>query len=242
MAYRSHVQYWCFSADECRGAYPCLGHVGTLKRWAKRWRRIGLDSEARVAWAKRLDVVGRAQARYLWLLLVAGLFYLALHVRVTNGSSADAGELLVPLVDLELSALPVWASGPAVLSILLLAANGSLRAFKTAASALNVERYGVGEEYDSAPNALDFVVYTTSASPRSARALLLFTYPLYLALFVAEAWWMLAELGSAEGVPFRPVFLGLGVIGALFATWRVLEYLGKSAKRAYHVAKGMDHV
>jgi hypothetical protein len=181
--------------------------------------------------------VGRAQARYLWLLLVAGLFYLALDSQL-SGPADGAGELVVPLVNLTLSAVPVWASGPAVLCILLLATHGSLRAYRTAAAAVGVEAFGLGEEHDGSPNALDFVVYTTSESPRWARGLLLFTYPLYLGLFCVEAWWLWLALYRRPGVPAKPLFVAVGGVLLLFATWRVLSYVLKNAGRAHRVLRG----
>jgi len=95
-----------------------------------------MEPDKRNAWTARLGVVGRAQARYLWLLLVTGLFYLAVHSRIALGEPGTGDELVIPLVNLTLSAVPVWASGPAVLSTLLLALHGTLRAYKTAGKAL----------------------------------------------------------------------------------------------------------
>jgi hypothetical protein len=204
----------------------------------RRGRHRGLDSDERKAWMERLGVVGRAQARYLWLLLIAGIFYLALHLQVADPAATQARELVVPVVDLTLSAIPVWASGPIVLSTLLLAAHGSLRAYKTAAAAVGVEGFGVGEEYDLAPNALDFVVYTTPASPRWTRGVLLFTYPLYMALFCAEAWWLLLAVHADAPALVRAIFVPLGGLLALFATWRVMSYLWTNGHRARRVIRG----
>jgi hypothetical protein len=129
-----------------------------------------------------------------------------------------------------------------VLSVLLLAAHGSLRAYKTAAAALSVESFGVGEELDVAPNALDFVIYTTSASPNWARSLLLFTYPLYMALFCAEAWWLLWAVYSTAALPFKSLFVSLGGVLTVFATWRVVEYLWRNSHRAVDVWRGKERV
>jgi len=196
-----------------------------------------MSPEDRAAWIERLGIVGRAQARYLWLLLITGTFYLAVHVRVAS-PAMPSDELILPVVNLPLNAVPVWATGPIVLSILLLAIHGSLRAFKTAAAALGVEGLGGGEEYDVAPNALDFVVYTTSESPACTRSILLFTYPLYLSIFCAEAWWLLVSVYARSGVPFKGLFVVLGATVTVLATWRVRGYVIKNGKRALAVMRG----
>ncbi len=55
-----------------------------------------MGREQQQAWLGRMGVVGRAQARYLWLLLITGLFYLALHIRVSGSGSGAPDELVVP--------------------------------------------------------------------------------------------------------------------------------------------------
>lgn len=201
-----------------------------------------VQSDEKEAWVQRSVVVGKAQARYLWLLLLTGLFYLAVHAQIISGMPGTSDRLVIPLIDLALSAVPVWASGPAVISTLILAVHGTLRAYKTAAKALSVETFGVGEEYDLAPNTLDFVAYTTSESPPWARGVLLLTYPLYLGIFCAEAWWLLLAVRSGPAFPGKWLFLSLGAVLTLFGTWRVIAYALRNSKRAYDVWRGKKGV
>ncbi len=61
-------------------------------------------------WLERLQVVGKAQARYLWVLLIAMIFYAALQQRVRAGLNETS--LKVPIVDLEVSGSVVLGFGP----------------------------------------------------------------------------------------------------------------------------------
>ena len=103
------------------------------------------------AWLKRAEVVGRAQERYLWMLLVSGIFFLALDP-LPQGSVEPP---IIPILSLPLRPDTVWAAGPFVLGFLVVAAMGSFYAFNTVIAALKGTDFG--EAIDPAPNALDFV-------------------------------------------------------------------------------------
>ncbi len=75
-------------------------------------------------WVERFHAIGRAQARYLWVLLLACLFYGALVKSDTGGGAA----LEVPVLGLKLDSGWVLASAGPVISFLLLVILGALRA------------------------------------------------------------------------------------------------------------------
>jgi hypothetical protein len=94
-------------------------------------------------WLNRLQAVGKAQGRYLWILLISALFYAALRARVID-STAETNSLKVPLIDIELSAQVVLASGAPVISFVVLAVTGALRAFGQARTKLGLGSGGIG--------------------------------------------------------------------------------------------------
>jgi hypothetical protein len=79
-------------------------------------------------WLKRLQVMGKAQSRYLWILLVTMIFYGALQERV----SVDTDPLKMPIVDVEISGPFVLGFGPALISFFVLAITGTMRATRMA--------------------------------------------------------------------------------------------------------------
>jgi hypothetical protein len=129
-------------------------------------------------------VVGQAQARYLWILLLAGLFYWALHSNLQSGTLQSKEGVRVPLLGLDLSGATLWASGPVVIFLLIVIIHGTLRAFRTAQEALKLDCLPTGstEPYDLAPNAIDFTVYTPRKASSTLCALLLLAYPVYLSI------------------------------------------------------------
>jgi hypothetical protein len=86
-------------------------------------------------WLERLQVMGKAQSRYLWILLIT-IFYGALQERV----SVDTDPLTMPFVDVEISGPFVLGFGPALISFFVLAVTGTLRATRTARAKLNLGR------------------------------------------------------------------------------------------------------
>ena len=74
-----------------------------------------MEPEQQEHWLERLRTLGRAQARYLWLLVVVGVFYLAVQAQVESGT-VGTETLRVPVVGLPISAPVVWATGPVLLA------------------------------------------------------------------------------------------------------------------------------
>src|SRR4029453_5150001 len=80
--------------------------------------------------------MGKAQSRYLWILLITMIFYGALQERV----SVDTDPLKMPIVDVEISGPFVLGFGPALISFFVLAVTGTLRATRPARAKLNLGR------------------------------------------------------------------------------------------------------
>ncbi|HKJ93950.1 MAG TPA: hypothetical protein VJ957_12345, partial [Longimicrobiales bacterium] len=60
-------------------------------------------------WEKRLAAVGAAQARYLWVLVVAGIFYLGVNATVFAKSPTLPSTIHTPIIGLDVSATALWA-------------------------------------------------------------------------------------------------------------------------------------
>ena len=173
-------------------------------------------------WLDRLRVVGRAQARYLWILLVTMVFYAALQLR--TATSPGTAALKVPLVDIEISAAATLASGTAVLSFLVLAVRGTMRAYRRAREKLGLSAGAdwSAEELDTSPNAIDFALYTTPESPKTLATIVAhFGYAFFLLVTLAEAAWLWWNLVAARTVSLWQVFALLGALLWLAAFWQV---------------------
>jgi hypothetical protein len=166
------------------------------------------EDREREFWIRRLEAIGKAQARYLWLLLIAALFYAALYAR----SSASA-TITVPVVQLELDTLTVLASGGPIIAFLVLVIIGAIRAWTHALEQVRGTRPAKdSEQLDTHPNAIDLAIYTTDRSPSTIKQVTYFAYPLLLLAGLAEsailAWW----LWRTPSVGARPVFLILQLV------------------------------
>jgi hypothetical protein len=175
----------------------------------------GLDPR----WLDRLQVVGKAQARYLWVLLVTMIFYAALQQRARAGF--DETSLKVPIVDLEVSGTVVLGFGPALISFLVLVILGTMRAYTRAREQLGLGRADwSGEEIDTSPNAMDFAFYTTRATSKAVATVLHFPYTAFLLAGLVEAAWIAKQLVDACA-PARWMFVVAGAVFWLPAAWLV---------------------
>jgi hypothetical protein len=148
-------------------------------------------------WLERLQVMGEAQSRYLWILLITMIFYGPLQERVY----VDTDPLKMPIVDVEISGPFVLGFGPALISFFVLAVTGTTRAPHTARAKLHLERGDwSGEELDTSPK-LDLAFYTTRQSPKLIATLIHFSYVTVLALGLYEAAWIAKQLW--DRVPTR---------------------------------------
>lgn len=164
-------------------------------------------------WQRRRNAVGRAQARYLYVLVLIGAFYLALSVRIIGGEAKPGEALTLPILGLGISAFIVWATAPIILGFALLATLGTFFALTRAEDGMGFTGT-VGEQHDVTPTALDFVVYATTGSSRLLAALALLVYPLAVALFYVEAAWIWFGVRSSRlPIPAREPLV---IIGGFF--------------------------
>jgi hypothetical protein len=172
-------------------------------------------------WLERANAVGATQARYLWALLILILFYAALQVENASGGSAS---VRVPIVGLELSRIVVLASGPGVLSLIVLAIVGSMRALRRGRE--QALKSHTGEEFDLHPNVIDLAFYAPPGSASPFVHLARTVYAVVLSLGLAEGAWLASHLlarHEIDGWPASYVVV-LEVIGALLwvrAAWLV---------------------
>lgn len=172
-------------------------------------------------WRNRFRAVAKAQGRYLWLLLFAGVFYIALDSSVFE--QTEPARQQVPLFGVALDSRAVWASGSVVLGFIALATLGTFPALTHAYSKANPsgkpER--CHESLDTEPNAIDFAVYTLPDAPKWTR-LSLTTYPLFITIIVIEAAWLWSSLAQCRPLsPLDVVFLTLGAPLMLASAWRL---------------------
>lgn len=159
-------------------------------------------------WLERLQVMGKVQSRYLWILLITMIFFGALQERVY----VDTDPLKTPVLDIEISGPFVLGFGPALISFFVLAITGTMRATRTARAKLNLGRGDwSGEELDTSPNALDLAFYTTPQSPKPIAVVTHFSYVAFLALGLYEAAWIAKRLWDAEA-PTWGLFVVLGAV------------------------------
>jgi len=171
------------------------------------------NSEFDEQWLARLQAVGKVQERYVWLLFLSCLFYGSLD------SSVESIE--VPIVGLELLASTVRASGPAVISFIVLTFTGALRASGTATRELGLKRVDCrAEKLDLHPNSIDLAFYTSKRSARWLAAVTHFKYPVFFSLALFVALWVLLQ--SYQGASVRgSVLAGLGGLLWLLAIIQV---------------------
>ena len=178
-------------------------------------------------WLRRLDATGKVQARYLWLTLIAGLFFAALRL-----GAADSQTITVPVVDVEIDALSVQASGGPILAFLVLATLGAIRAWTHALEQFRgASPAEDAEQLDISPNALDLAIYTTDKSPSIVRRILYFIYPTYLVAALVESGWLLVWTCTAPVVPARYGFMAAGAITWVPATILVLAMVMRRVRQ-----------
>jgi hypothetical protein len=179
------------------------------------------DKANQEEWRKRFTSVAKAQGRYLWLLSITGVFYLAIDRTVSNQAQPSAQNL--PLLGIELDGKVVWASGSLVLSLIGLAALGAITALTHAYSKANPDSAKRPfESMDTEPTAIDLIVYSPTGEglwPRLTQA----TYPLWITIVFGEAVWLWLGLLKSEPYWFWDgIFLVLGGAGIIFWFFRLI--------------------
>jgi hypothetical protein len=177
-------------------------------------------------WRERYRAVAAAHGRYLWLLLIAGIFYSALHFDVDSRRNraettlpSDSLKTELTFVGISVDSRVVRATGPFVLGLIALAALGTFPAIRRAYKETGRSRHDF-EQLDTAPTAIDFAVYTTPDAPRWTR-IGLAAYPAFVTLVVTEAVWLWWEIKSEQAIPLGRLFVALGAIVLLCSLLRL---------------------
>ena len=179
-----------------------------------------IENAEQEEWKERFRAVGKAQGRYLWILLIAGIFYLALDMNISKSNMSSQQSL--PLIGIEVDSFLVWASGSFVLGLIILAALGTFPALTYATSRVNLDGERAFERIDTEPTAIDFIVYT---KPRAKKwtNISLITYPFFISLGVLESCWLWIRLAKLK--PFsnmQLIFLFLGGVALVFCLPRLI--------------------
>ena len=171
-------------------------------------------------WERRLASVGRSQSRYLWVLLVLGIFYISLIIPTDHSLSA------IPWLGFAIDPRILLGTAPSVLFILIIVFMGTLRAYGAAKAELGLgpgdnkppteEEVKTSEAYDEFPNALDMAVFTRRRFQRSPWTLLLLNYPIYLSFFLLEGTYLWLRFILAVGE-----FPGFGLLA-----WLLINSVG----------------
>ena len=200
--------------------------------------------EIRRHWEHRLESLGKAQSRYLWVLLVSGLFFWSLKPPATQGTST------APLIGIELDTAILEAASSSVLFILVLVAYGALSsygvAYKEWKKAVGLqpetppEEDLLAEAVDPAPNALDLAVYSLERAHPRIKTLMLFVYPGYLSVFAYEGirLWCRSRTGPAT-MPGYSFFLIAGATLGVIAAAQLLVFWFGRVRRVFREFRGL---
>jgi len=171
-------------------------------------------------WFERGKTFAGAQTRHLWILLVLMLFYAALHLQ-TEVSPGKASTK-VPLVDLEISNSLVLSSATGMLSIVIMAIVGTMRALRRSRD----QGLGVrtGEEFDLRPNLIDLAFYALPGSRPVFSHMAFAVYAIFLSLALWEGVWLCRHMWEARlPTTYRVVITVVGILLWTRAAWLVLE-------------------
>ncbi len=185
------------------------------------------NANCKEEWKQRFEAVGRAQGRYLYVLLLSGVFFWALHWHLIGTDREKISNQELPLVGIAVDSVIVWASAPIVLGATLLAALGTFPAIKKAH-----DNFGNGDEdferRDLHPTAIDFIVYGEGPFR-------LLSYPAFLSLVFVEASWIwFCFFKSDLDFLGRRVFLTVGAIILLWCFPRLLRFWYSKSRSMLH--------
>lgn len=185
-------------------------------------------SDIQKQWLERVQAVGRAQARYFWIMLVSGVFFCGLRY-----SAEGASQVTVPVINLKLDASAVLASGPFLLSLLVVATVGTMRAWRDAL----IEYAGddweeAAARLDRNPIVFDFALYAARGRRLLKYVVFAFGYTTFLTVVVVEAVWLLWWL-TWSSAPGKTIWIVIAAPFLLGAVQMVLAMWGDRFARAH---------
>lgn len=181
-------------------------------------------------WIARLNSVGRTQSRYLFLLLIFGLFFALLEYEFPTKPDYLIEPLKVPVLNIPIRPSTILLFAPLVLAILLRGVLGTMNAWDIARKEVrNILSKIISSKdavaYDNFPNLIDFVFYKT---PKTKNRFLIFiiwiSYPLILTLFAVEGFLMSYRLLDFNVfnciIIFISIFVWITVVLGLYRIWK----------------------
>lgn len=191
-----------------------------------------------IPWDKRYSAIRKVQGRYLFLLLLFGLFFLVLQIQSKSNIFLDSDNLLtMPVFGLTIEPKFVTIIGPTVLFLLLLSILGSIDAAERALKAINVDDPKLREAYDDHPNIINLALDWGSIRSRLVpkwlrwnpwvkflRFLTIISLPAWLTLFYVEANLLLYGLFKYRTENTIDIFFVIiGVLFSLSSAYRLIE-------------------
>ena len=191
-----------------------------------------------IPWEKRYSAIRKIQKRYLFLLLVFGLFFLAIEIQSNIiGSTSSGLHLKIPVIGLEIEATLVRIMGPVVIFLLLLSILGSIDAANRALDAINIQDELAKEAYDDQPNLINLALDWGSTQSRLVpnwlrwspwvkflKSITVLSLPIWLSLFYIEAIYLLFRIGKVKFVEGADKFLIIiGIILSIASLYRMAE-------------------
>jgi hypothetical protein len=197
-------------------------------------------------WLSRYAALGRAQSRYLYLLLIVVGFFLIVEYRTRNSPGYACTPVGISGLGLELPPATLLLFGPILISMLLLGVLGSLKAVRHAHGQLdrllNSKNLSVNESVDPVPNLIDMVVYGLDEAPRLALAVGAASYPLVLSGAFAAAVYLTAStlVAVRTSVAHERIAYG-GAVLLVPVAWRLLAFWGTRLKGIARAFKWERH-
>ena len=192
----------------------------------------------------RFDSTSRAQSRYLYLLAVALVFFFIVDSNIKRDSEGTS-PIHVPGLDLVVEPRVLWLVSPFIIGVLVLAVLGALQAATSAWEAIrNRPRFkdSAWEHLDTAPNLIDFAVFTTHKSPRLGRCLAYLSYPSFLTFAWSESVRILVRVvRSPETGPSHRLIAMWFVLLSVPVVWRLLALWIKKGKAIRQLLQAPHH-
>lgn len=177
---------------------------------------------------ERLNALGRAQARSLYLILVAGNYYTYTHYKLGIGYAHPGSLTTQPPFGVEvIEPVFFFSTTPLVLGLLTLSGLGAIAAAHSAMD--KFEKLSIGKRLrpfcDRQPNLIDCAFYHDKATLKPLRALAIIAYPLFFTAATIGAIYLPArEVLSGSLYGWSLITLILGGIIWIFAVARLIGH------------------
>lgn len=179
----------------------------------KRFRRVKNKTSDYILalWLGRLESVGKAQSRYLYLLLIFAIFLFILEYQFQTRHDFLMKPLNIPILNIYIEPILIFAFSPIIFAILEMGTIGTMRSWKTAREKIQqiLPENIPSEAFDRVPNLIDF---TFAKTPKTKNPLIIYLiwakYPFVLSVFALEAFWMFHHLFEFKNIyPYKWILI-----------------------------------